>query len=99
MLHAYVQRFDVTKNLEKFYKILETKQGPCVRDGVKNFSRWYAGNAGEGGRARYGGCQPRGVLDADGEEVGWGSVCLRQYVLAVGPHVRPRRTVWQYKTI
>ena len=26
MLHAYVQRFDVTENLEKFYKILGTKQ-------------------------------------------------------------------------
>ena len=25
MLHACVQRFDVTKNLEKFYKILGTK--------------------------------------------------------------------------
>ena len=28
MLHACVQRFDVTKNLEKFCKILETKQAP-----------------------------------------------------------------------
>ena len=26
MLHACVQRFDVTKNLKKFYKILVTKQ-------------------------------------------------------------------------
>jgi hypothetical protein len=26
MLNAYVQRFDVTGNFEKFYKILETKQ-------------------------------------------------------------------------
>jgi hypothetical protein len=26
MLHACVQRFDVTGNLEKFYKILGTKQ-------------------------------------------------------------------------
>jgi hypothetical protein len=26
MFHAYVQRFDVTKNLEKFCKILGTKQ-------------------------------------------------------------------------
>ena len=26
MLHAYVQRFDVTGNLEKFCKILGTKQ-------------------------------------------------------------------------
>ena len=26
MLHACVQRFDVTKNLKKIYKILETKQ-------------------------------------------------------------------------
>ena len=26
MLHACVQKFDVTRNLEKFYKILETKQ-------------------------------------------------------------------------
>jgi predicted DNA-binding WGR domain protein len=26
MLHACVQRFDVTENLEKFYKILGTKQ-------------------------------------------------------------------------
>ena len=26
MLHACVQRFDVTGNLEKFYKILRTKQ-------------------------------------------------------------------------
>ena len=26
MLHAYVQRFDVMGNLEKFCKILETKQ-------------------------------------------------------------------------
>jgi hypothetical protein len=25
MLHACVQRFDVTENLEKFYKFLETK--------------------------------------------------------------------------
>ena len=28
MLYAYVQRFDVMRNLEKFYKILETKQAP-----------------------------------------------------------------------
>ena len=28
MLHTCVQRFDVTENLEKFYKILETKQAP-----------------------------------------------------------------------
>ena len=28
MLHACVQKFDVTKNLKKFYKILETKQAP-----------------------------------------------------------------------
>ena len=26
MIHACVQRFDVTENLEKFCKILETKQ-------------------------------------------------------------------------
>ena len=26
MLHAYIQRFDVTKNLNKFCKILETKR-------------------------------------------------------------------------
>ena len=26
MLHTYVQRFDVTENLEKFCKILGTKQ-------------------------------------------------------------------------
>ena len=25
MLHACAQKFDVTENLEKFYKILETK--------------------------------------------------------------------------
>ena len=28
MLHACVQRFDMTGNLEKFCKILETKQAP-----------------------------------------------------------------------
>ena len=28
MLHTYVQRFDVTRNLKKIYKILGTKQGP-----------------------------------------------------------------------
>jgi hypothetical protein len=27
MLHAYVQRFDITRNLEKLCKILGTKQG------------------------------------------------------------------------
>ena len=31
MLHAYVQRFDVTRNLKKFYKILGTKQALCIR--------------------------------------------------------------------
>ena len=31
MLHAYVQRFDVTENFEKFCKILETKQAPSHR--------------------------------------------------------------------
>ena len=33
MLYACVQRFDVTKNLEKFYKILGTKLArvtPCT---------------------------------------------------------------------
>ena len=30
MLHACVQRFDMTGNLEKFCKILETKQALCV---------------------------------------------------------------------
>ena len=28
MLHACIQRFDMTKNLEKFCKILETKKHP-----------------------------------------------------------------------
>ena len=31
MLHACVQRFDVTGNLEKFYKILGTKQAPTIK--------------------------------------------------------------------
>ena len=31
MLHACVQRFDVTGNLEKFCKILGTKQAPRCR--------------------------------------------------------------------
>ena len=31
MLHAYIQKFDVTKNLKKFYKILGTKQALCIR--------------------------------------------------------------------
>ena len=34
MLHACVQRFDVTENLEKFCKILETKQARCLDDGL-----------------------------------------------------------------
>ena len=41
MFYACVQRFDVTKNLEKFYKILTTKQhsatmGPSVSDSQPN---------------------------------------------------------------
>jgi len=32
MLRAYIQRFDVTRNLKKFYKILKTKQ---ARDQTK----------------------------------------------------------------
>ena len=31
MLYACIQRFDVTKNLEKFYKILGTKHAPSVK--------------------------------------------------------------------
>ena len=31
MLYACIQRFDVTRNLKKFYKILETKQTPSRR--------------------------------------------------------------------
>ena len=31
MLHTCVQRFDVTENLEKFYKILGTKQAHSMR--------------------------------------------------------------------
>ena len=31
MLHTCVQRFDVTKNFEKFYKSLETKQAPSFQ--------------------------------------------------------------------
>ena len=30
MLHASVQTFDVTENLENFYKILKTKQAQSV---------------------------------------------------------------------
>ena len=35
MLHICVQRFDVTGNLEKFCKILGTKQAPGMLNGVK----------------------------------------------------------------
>jgi hypothetical protein len=36
MLHACVQKFDVTENLEKFYKILGTKQGLSFHVSVVN---------------------------------------------------------------
>ena len=39
MLHACVQRFDVTEDLEKFCKILGTKQAPRLSS--TNVAYWY----------------------------------------------------------
>jgi hypothetical protein len=47
MLHACVQRFDVTENLEKFCKILGTKHAPCLDElglVVSMISSWLAKN-------------------------------------------------------
>ena len=38
MLHICVQRFDVTKNLKNFCKILVTKHAPAVRNKLHWFS-------------------------------------------------------------
>ena len=42
MLHACVQRFDVTRNFEKICKILETKQAPNIRVNLTFY--FYKGN-------------------------------------------------------
>ena len=40
MLHACVQRYDVTENLKKFYKNLETKQSPTLAADDEDLVPW-----------------------------------------------------------
>jgi hypothetical protein len=77
MFYAYVQRFNPTKNLENFYKILGTKRPQC--DTKKNFLT--SPDSRSGRRRRVGRRPWMNKLETRGEGVNSGaeSVCITRW--------------------